>query len=278
MNSERILAKAEAWKRKAHRLSLNLRLKSVTEAGLFLREHSVVLWNAKAELPNLLDAIIGRVANGQERVYGKPAENCYRWREQIMKNSEFLECRFFCKLSTVIYQDLWPYVTVFARVNRKKAEDSKIKEVRRIIAFLSREGPTRTDHLRKALRLQSPEQGRVFHRAKRELQNRLVLLGREDESSKVHTHAEVLDFWENCMPKGVRTKADQIDESTCSLKLLSTTLQSCVVSSEKRISTWFAWTDNGFTDALERLVQRKDFVRVPHKKNFWIIPRKIIQS
>lgn len=277
MNSERILAKAEAWKRKTHRLSLNLRLKSVAEAGSFLREHSIVLWNAKAELPNLLDAIIGRVANGQERVYGKPAENCYRWREQIMKNSEFLECRFFCKLSTVIYQDLWPYITVFARANRKKAEEeSRAKEVRKILGFLNDEGPTRTDVLRKALKFTTPEQGRAFHRAKKELQNRLVLLGKEDQESQVHTHAEVLDFWENCIPKSVRTRADQIDEATSSLKLLSTTLQSCVLTSEKRISSWFAWTDTGLKEPLEKLLQRKDFVRIPFKNDLWIVPRKIL--
>jgi hypothetical protein len=277
MNPDRILAKAEAWKRKTHRLALNLRLKSTAEAGTFLREHAVVLWNAKAELPNLLDAMIGRVANSQERVYGKPAENCYRWREQLMKSSEFLECRFFCKLSTVIHQDLWPYVTVFARGNRRKAEEEpRLKEARKILAFLTREGPTRTDILRKALRFSTPEQGRVFHRAKKDLQNQLVLLGKEDLSSKVHTHAEVLDFWENCMPKAVRTKSDQIDESTATLKLLSTTLQSCVLSSEKRISSWFDWTDRELEESLDKLLQRKDFVRVQHKSGAYIIPRKIL--
>src|SRR5688572_25099614 len=176
MNPERILAKAEAWKRKTHRLSIDLRLRSVQEATAFLREHGVVLWNAKAELPNLLDAIIGRVANGQERVYGKPAENCYRWREQIMSHPDFLECRFFSKLSTVLHQDLWPFATVFAHINRKKTEEGTnplSKDARKILAFLQREGPTRTDVLRKALKFSSPEQGRLFHRAKRDLQNHL---------------------------------------------------------------------------------------------------------
>jgi len=279
MTPERILAKAEAWKRKTHRLSLGLRLKSIAEAGAFLREHSVVLWNAKAELPNLLDAMIGRVANGQERVYGRPAENCYRWREQIMKSSEFLECRFFCKLSTVICMDLWPYLTVFARNNRKKIEeDSRSKEAKKILVILVREGATRTDVLRKALKYSTPEQGRLFHRAKKDLQNQLVLLGKEDQSSKAHTHAEVLDFWENCIPKGVRTRADQIDKSTAALKLLGVALQSCVLSKEKRISAWFDWTDDGLKELLDKLLQRKDFVRVQHKNESYIVSRKILTS
>jgi len=276
MNPDRILAKAEAWKRKAHRLSLNLRLKSINDANNFLREHSVVLWSAKAELPNLLDAIIGRVANGQERVYGKPAENCYRWREQIIQGPEFLECRFFSKMSTVVHQDLWQYITIFSRQNRKRAEsDSRSKEVKKIIAFLKHEGPTRTDILRKELKFVTPEQGRVFHRAKKELQNQLILIGRIDKASSVHTHAEVLDFFENSVPKQVKTKSDLIDETAASMKLLSVTLQSCVVSKEKSIPRWFGWT-GGIKESLEKLIQRKDFVRIQHRKDSYIIPRKIL--
>jgi hypothetical protein len=280
MTPERIFTKAEAWKRKTHRLSLDLRLKSVGEAASFLREHGVVLWNAKAELPNLLDAIIGRVANGRERVYGKPAENCYRWREQLMSNQDFLECRFFSRLSTVLHQDLWPFATVFARENRKKAEAGQgvSRDGRKIIVFLEQEGPMRTDHLRKALRFTTPEQGRIFHRAKRDLQNKLILLAKEDPDSKVHTHAEILDFWENSMPKVVRTKADQIDHPGGRLKLLSATLQSCVLSNEKRIPAWFNWCEEGVVESLENLLQKKDFVRVPLKKDSWIVPRKVIES
>src|SRR5262249_39495205 len=106
MQPKTILAKAEAWKRKAHRLSLDLRLRSVSDARKFVREQAVVLWNAKAELPNLADAIIGRVANSAERVHGRPAETCTQWRGQILQDSEFLECNFFRNLSTVLHQDL----------------------------------------------------------------------------------------------------------------------------------------------------------------------------
>ena len=279
MDAEKLLAKAETWKRKTHRLSLDLRLKSAAEASSFLREHGVVLWNAKAELPNLLDALIGRVANGAERVYGKPAEKCFMMRDQIMSNQDFLECRFFSRLSTVLHQDLWPSATVFARLNRKKvvAGQGISKEGKKILVFIEREGPTRTDRLRKALKFTTPEQGRLFHKAKRDLQNGLVLLGKEDASSDVHTHAEILDFWENFMPKTVRTKADQIDENTGRAKLLSITLHSCVLSNEKRIPEWFAWSDGGWKDSLERLLQKKEFVRVTFKKNSWIIPRKVIE-
>jgi hypothetical protein len=277
MNPDRIVAKAEAWKRRAHRLSLNLRLKSIAEANGFLREHSLVLWNAKAELPNLLDAIIGRVANGHERVYGKPAENCYLWRQQIMKNQEFLECHFFSKLATVVHQDLWPYITVFARHNRKLAEEeSRSREAKRILSFLNREGPTRSDVLRKELRLTTPEQGRLFHRAKKDLQNHLVIVGKADEGPRIRAHAEVLDFWENCIPKQIKTKADQMDQAGACLKLLSATLQSCVLSKEKKIPTWFNWTDSGIKESLEKLIQRKDFVRVLHRKECYIVPRKIL--
>src|SRR3990172_9068477 len=108
MDIRRVLARAEDWKQRTHRLSLSLRLKSIAEARKFLREHGAVLWSAKAELPNLLDAIIGRVANGQERVYGKPAGSCYQWRWQLLKDPEFLECRYFRRMSAGVHIDLWP--------------------------------------------------------------------------------------------------------------------------------------------------------------------------
>jgi hypothetical protein len=264
MSPDRILAKAEAWKRKSHRLSLNFRLKSISDANNFLREHSVVLWNAKAELPNLLDAIIGRVANGQERVYGKPAENCY-------------QCRFFKNLATVVHQDLWASITVFARRNRKQAEETpSSRDIKKILAFLNREGPTPTDILRKELRYTTVEQGRIFHRAKRELQNRLIIIGKTNDRTDTHTHAEILDFWENWIPRQIKTKADQMDESSASMKLLSATLNSCIVSAERRIPRWFTWTDGGIKESLEKLVQRKDFVRIQHRKDSYIIPRKIL--
>ncbi|HET6268034.1 MAG TPA: hypothetical protein VFG11_09985, partial [Acidobacteriota bacterium] len=197
MQPKTILAKAEAWKRKAHRLSLDLRLRSVSDARKFVREQAVVLWNAKAELPNLADAIIGRVANSAERVHGRPAETCYLWRGQILQDSEFLECKFFRNLTTVLHQDLWPYASVIATTNREQtSKDVQLsKDARRILHYLDLEGATRSDALRKALKYTAPAEVRTFHKAKRELQSALLIVGKEDKDSKTQTPAEVLGLW-----------------------------------------------------------------------------------
>src|ERR1041384_5322494 len=112
LTPDKILAKAELWKRKSHRLSLDLRLKSVADARRFLHDDSIVLWNAKAELPNLLDAMAGQVTNGKQRKSGKNASRCDQWRKELIHDSDFVECPFFRNLSTVLHQDLWPYATV----------------------------------------------------------------------------------------------------------------------------------------------------------------------
>jgi hypothetical protein len=280
MNPEKLLAKAQTWKRKSHRLSLQLRLKSLAEARRFLRENGIALWKGKAELPNLLDAIIGRVANGKERLSGKHAEQCDLWRGQILKDLEFIDCTFFCKMPTAMYQDLWPYVTVFALLNREKAEEGGFvsREAKRIVSFLKKEGPTRTDVLRKALKYDSGSDGRLIQRAKQELQNQLILVCRNEEDGSRKTRAELLDLWENRMPKTLRTRADQITEKDARLKVLSATLNVCVLSNEKHIPRWFAWARGGWQEAMDSLIQKKDFVRVENKKISWIIPRKVLSA
>lgn len=276
MNSERIFAKAEAYKRRAHRLTLSLKIKSLPEARKFLREQGVVLWSAKSELPNFLDAILGRIANGRERVYGNPAENCFRWRGLLMPDPELLECRFFRKRATVVHQDLWAHLTTFSRLNRKAAEQDGVasRDAKRIMAYLRGEGPTRSDHLRRALKYHSVEEGKIFHRAKQELMNQLIVLGREDQNAVKHTHAEILDFWENWMPKPIRSRADQLTEKEARNKLLAATLHTSVLTPESNVRRWFYWCKDGMEESLESLMKTKDFLRLEHRKERWIISRK----
>ena len=125
------------WKRKSHHLSLPLRLKTLPEAKKFLKEQVVALWNGKAEIPNLLDATLGRIARGRERNQGSAIENCLLWRREILATPDFVECKLFCKLPTVIHQDLWPSVTVISKMNKEKGPISK--EAKRILNYLKEE-------------------------------------------------------------------------------------------------------------------------------------------
>lgn len=278
MEPRQMLARAEAWKRKSHRLSLDLRLKSVQEAKKFLKEHSLVLWDSKGELPNLLDAILGRIANEKERSEGRPCETCLRWREQLLKDAELVDCLFFRKFSTALHQELWPSATLFARKNRSLAEEGGTvsREALKIMKFLSQEGASRTDEIRKALRYNTPPQARLFHRAKRELQERLIVLTAEDVDAKGRGK-ETLTFWSNRMPKQVLARAEQTGESEARLKLLGATLDSCVLSDEKNIRRWFVWDSKDPRESVEELIARKTLVRVQHQKQSWIIPRKLLK-
>ena len=278
METSKILSRAEAWKRKTHRLSLDLRVRSLPEARRFIREQSAVLWNTRAELPNLVDAIIGRIANGKERTQGKPVESCLLWREQLLRDPEFLECHFFRKQSTVLHQDVWPYATVFAKLNRKRATEDRLvsKEAKKILTYLNNEGPARTDHLCRALKLNSVAEKRSFQRAGQELQDLLILLAKEGQDTETRKKVEVLDFWENCVPKTQVNRAEYISVKDAEMKLLSTALHSSVLTLEKNIPRWFEWCHQNCSEALEKLIERKEFLRVKQGKTSWIVSRLVL--
>lgn len=277
MDTEKIFTRAETWKKKAHCLSMDLRLRSLTDARKFLKEHSIVLWDAKAELPNLLDAILGRIANGKERELGKAAENCKLWREQLLSEPDFVECRFFRKYSTAIHQDLWPFITVFARLNREKVEEGDLlsRDAKKILNYLKREGPTPKQQVRKALKYTSTRDARLFQKAKMELHSYLILAIRSESSKR--EQGPILDLWENSMPRPVRTSADKITEMEAGAKLLSAALNSSILSCEKQLPKWFTWANGESVGWAESLLASKIFMRVARRGDNWIIPRKILR-
>jgi hypothetical protein len=277
MNAEKIFTRAETWKKKAHCLSVNLRLRSLAEARKFVKENSIVLWDAKAELPNLLDAILGRIANGKEREEGKAAENCKLWRQQLLCEPEFLECRFFRKYSTAIHQDLWPFITVFARLNREKVEEGDLlsRDAKKILNYLKREGPTPKNQVRKALKYTSTRDTRLFQKAKMELHSYLILAIR-NESARTE-EGPILDLWENSMPRTVKTAADKITEAEAGAKLLSASLNSSVLTCEKQLPRWFTWANGESSDWAESLMATRTFMRIIRRGDNWIIPRKILR-
>jgi hypothetical protein len=277
MDTEKIFTRAETWKKKAHCLSMDLRLRSLTDARKFVKEHSIVLWDAKAELPNLLDAILGRIANGKERELGKAAENCKLWREQLLSEPDFVECRFFRRYSTAIHQDLWPFITVFARLNREKVEEGDLlsRDAKKILNYLKREGPTAKQQVRKALKYTSTRDARLFQKAKMELHSYLILAIRSESSKR--EQGPILDLWENSMPRPVRTSADKITEMEAGAKLLSAALNSSILSCEKQLPKWFTWANGESVDWAESLLASRIFMRVARRGDNWIIPRKILR-
>lgn len=268
MDIRKLLKKAELLKKKNHRLSFDLRLKSIAEAKKFLREHAVVLWDVKAEIPNLLDATLGRIANDRERTTGKSAENCNNWRAQILQDPEFMDCPFFRKFSTSLHEDLWPYVTVVSKANREKAEDATqtSKEAKRLLSLLCKEGRMTVAELQKALRCTSPSEKRQLQKARRELNQLLILISGTDGD----------DLWENRMPKAIRTRADQINPADALKKLISTTLRSSILSPEKSIPRWFGWLNADSTE-LKSVLDSREFVRIEQQETSWILPRNLIK-
>lgn len=246
-------------------------MKSLPEARKFLKEHSITLWCEQAELPSLLDAMLGRVANKKERTAGRPVEACRNWRDQLLKDPELLECRLFRKFSTVIHQDLWPHATVFARLNYEKAQQSGgviSREAKKILQYLEKEGPSESVEIKKACGYS----GRTFSSAKKELLDGMIVLSRKEDE----TQDEILDLWLRRMPKSVLTRAEHFSEYEAKLKLLDSTLQSCVLGAEKSVPKWFFWERDSVGDMLEDLVAKRDFLRVEHQKEKWIVPRKLL--
>jgi hypothetical protein len=274
MNADKVFARAEAWKKKSHCLSMNLRLRSIGEARKFLKEHSIVLWDEKAEVPNLLDAILGRIANGKERLQGKATENCKLWRLQLLSDPEFFECRLFRKHFTAVYQDLWPYVTVFSKLNCKAAEEGGelSRDAKRVFNYLKKEGPSTNESIRKDLKYTSSSDGRQFQKAKMELQSLLILLSQDDPSS-----GPILGLWENLVPKTVRSAADKIAPREAGAKILGAALTSSVLVNEKQLPRLFNWANGESVKWAESLLETRTFLRVSRKNDSWIVPRKILR-
>jgi hypothetical protein len=280
MDSKKIVLKAEAWKIKSHRLSLSLRLKSTADAKRFIREHAAVLWSEKAEIPNLLDAIIGRIASENERHNSRAAESCRIWRQELLTDPELLECAFFRKRNTVMHQDLWPYLTHFASRNRNRIDEEPLlsKDAKRIYNFLAREGATPAGDMRKGMHSAGLGDARAFRKAEEELQNLLLIAVRKEPQAGKETSIIIFDLWENSMSKTVRARADQLTERESRLKLLAVALNGSVLTREKDIRRWFNWCSVDCLEALETLVQNKTFVRVKQGKDVWIVPRKILSK
>lgn len=280
MDPKKIVLKAEAWKIKSHRLSLSLRLKSVADAKRFIREHAAILWSEKAEIPNLLDAIIGRIASGNERHHSRAAESCRMWRQELLADPELLECAFFRKRNTVMHQDLWPFLTRVASENRRRIDEESLlsKEAKKIYNFLAREGATTATDMRKGMHSAGLRDARTFRKAEEELQNLLLIGARKEPQTGKESSIILFDLWENSISKTVRVRADQLSEREARLKLLAVALNGSVLTREKDICRWFNWCSVDCSETLETLLQNKTFVRVKQGKDLWIVPRKILSK
>ena len=278
MEARKILARAESYKRQIHRLSLDLRLQTLAEARRFIREQGVLLWQDRTELPCLLDAILGRIANRQERLRGKPRENCLLWRRQLLTDLEVLECHLFRRRPTVIHQDLWPYLAVCARANRGRLEEdgSLSREARRVLSVVAAEGPTRSDLLRRSLKLHSPTENRGFLKAVRELCDRLVLVSREDQDGNGRRRSSILECLENALPRQMRVRSESLSEKEASSRLMAATLNSCVIVAENNIKRWFPWSRLDAKEILEIMVRNRDCLRIKSGQSAWLVSRKAL--
>jgi hypothetical protein len=274
MDSDKLITRAEAWKKKSHCLSMDLRLRSFNQAKKFVKEHSIVLWTTKAEAPNLLDAILGRIATGKERQQGKASENCDIWRKQLLMDPEFLECKLFRQHFTAVYQDLWPYIMVFSKLNSESGEHGAgiSRDAKRILNYLKKEGPTESDLVKKALKYSSASEARQFLKAKSELQSLLILLARENSGRST------LCLWEHVVPKPIRSAADKITSAEAGAKLLTAALNCSVLVNEKQVPNLFNWANGESSDWARCLLDSRTFVRVPRRNDSWIVPRRILSK
>jgi hypothetical protein len=94
---------------------------------------------------------------------------------------------------------------------------------------------------------------------------------KDPESSK---KTELLDFWENCVPKS--NKSESLTPKEAEMKLLAAALHGSVLTPEKSISRWFEWCHENCSEALEKLIQKKEFLRLKQGHTSWIISRKVL--
>lgn len=195
-----------------------------------------------------------------------------------MSDLEVLECHLFRKRPTVIHQDLWPYLAVCARANRGRIEedDSLSREAQRVLSFVAAEGPTRSDLLRRSLKLHSAAENRGYQRAVRELCDRLVLVCKEDQDSHGRGRSSVLECLENTLPKQLRSRAESLSEKESSSRLIAATLNSCVVVAENNLKRLFPWSRLDAKEILEIMVRNRDCLRIKCGQSAWLVSRKAL--
>lgn len=232
------LAAALAARERWHGRSGRPALKSSTQAVAFARERHLVHLTVQSPLPNLIDPIVGRSCNEEDRSTGQPATVLKSWREEIDLAPDLLEVRLCFDQPTLVSSDLWPALVAVAAPREEAARLGNLitEEAEEALELLDRLGMVPSGRLQQFLGLDEAE----FARVHGELESRLLVLssGDFDEDDNPITVIERMGRW-----------ADRNQQANQELEvgrawtfLFIAALRSAVVLWPEEIASLFPWT------------------------------------
>jgi len=149
--------------------------------------------------------------------------------------------RIFRRTKTFVSSKLWPILDSIVKHHQDPATKRRIlsKTELKILETIEKEGPIRTDHLRKMLKLEAKDNNSIFHRSLRTLESYALIVGVEDPHPEKHLHANIWQTWD------ARTQEAKVRNSLsygeALAKLLVKTVDACVLAREDQIQRWFEW-------------------------------------
>lgn len=242
------LAAALAARERWHGRSGRPALKSPTQAVAFARERRLVHPTTASALPNLLDPIIGRALEEEERESGQAVTTLMAWLPEFYASPDLVEIRLCFERPTFVQADLWPCLTAIGRVRDEEVRKDRSLplEVREAMEILDRRGIVPVERLGEMLDLEADDARRLC----KFLESRLVAVSRtefdEDEDREIHV-VEPLLHWLERHPHQER----ELTKDRAFTFLLIAALRSAVALWPDEIEALFPWTE----DERERAIQ-----------------------
>jgi hypothetical protein len=202
------------------------------------------------ELPSFISAILGKPWKPSAKGFTGwmdwwsikiSGQSLARVSREIERREDILASRIFRRTKTFVSSKLWPILDPIVRhhqdpaVKRKILSDIELK----ILETVESEGPIRTDHLRKKLKLEAKENNSKFHRSLSNLESYSLIIGIEDPHPEKHLHANIWQTWDDRTRNGMGR--GNLSYSEALAKLLEKNLDACVLAREDEIRNWFPW-------------------------------------
>ncbi len=278
MEVEALLKKAQAIREQEHRLKPSLRLKSIEEVVNFIHSKGLVSMLGGNELPSLISALLGKpwkpTGKGftswlewwDIRVSGQDAGHLLM---EIPRRKDIIGTRIFRDSKTFVSERLWPILDPVVAHYQDLARRHKILSQLewKILDTLAEKGPTRTDRLRVALKLEGKQHTAKFHRALTQLERLGLIVGYEDPTPEKHLHAAIWRLWSQRV--GAVKKGLTYEKAMA--ELLRKAIDACVLAHEKEIGKWFSWNGK-LMEAKQELVASG---RVLQAGSFLVTPRAV---
>ncbi|HEY4822168.1 MAG TPA: hypothetical protein VIH83_00600 [Candidatus Bathyarchaeia archaeon] len=268
MEIEALLKKAQTIREQEHRLKPSLRLKTVEEVVNFIHSKGLVSMLGGNELPSLISALRGK----PWKPTGKGFTSWLEWWEikvsgqdaghvlmEIPRRKDIIGTRIFRNSKTFVSERLWPILDPIVAHYQDLAKKHKILSQLewKILDTLAEKGPTRTDRLRVALKLEGKQHTTRFHRSLAQLENHGLIVGYEDPNPEKHLHAAIWNLWDRRIQLPKKTTRPSYQDAMT--RLLEKMIEASVLVPEKEVPRWFPW--EGSLLAKEELIKRGRVVR-----------------